>query len=67
MPQRLGLRAWLEQQIDSGNYKGVEWLDRAKGQFIVPWKHASRHGWHSEDAALFKAWAVYTRRFQEGM
>ena len=68
MPQeRLGLRAWLETQIDSQEYCGVRWLDRNKGTFVVPWKHGSRHGWkQNQDAALFKAWAVYTGRFREG-
>lgn len=62
---RLSLPCWLEEQISSGRYKGLSWVDRSKREFTVPWKHASRHGWLEDDAALFKAWAVYTRRYRE--
>lgn len=65
--ERLGLRAWLEQKIDNCEFPGVEWLDRSRGTFVIPWKHASRHGWEqNQDAALFKAWAIYTGRYVEG-
>lgn len=62
---RLSLPCWLEEQISSGRYKGLRWVDRSKREFTVPWKHASRQGWLEDDAALFKAWAVYTRRYRE--
>ena len=58
------MRHWLELAINSGNFPGVEWIDRHRGKFRVPWKHASRHGWDIEtDASIFKMWAVYTGKY----
>ncbi|XP_046884827.1 interferon regulatory factor 1-like isoform X2 [Hypomesus transpacificus] len=58
---RLRLRPWLEQQIQSGRYPGVSWLDQSAGVFQIPWKHAARHGWSIDrDASLFRSWAMYT-------
>ncbi|XP_067092032.1 interferon regulatory factor 1a isoform X2 [Osmerus mordax] len=60
-PGRLRLRPWLEQQIQSGRYPGVSWLDQSTGVFQIPWKHAARHGWSIDrDASLFRSWAMYT-------
>ena len=62
--ERLKMRHWLEQAIDSGEYPGVEWTDKHHGTFRVPWTHASRHGWDiDKDASLFKMWAMYTGKY----
>lgn len=62
---RLRLRPWLEQQIRSGNYPGVIWLDEAAQIFQIPWKHAARHGWSiDKDATLFRNWAIHTGRYR---
>ena len=64
--ERLGLRSWLEKNLDSRKYQGVKWVEKSKGTFSIGWKHASRHGWdEDEDAALFKDWAIHTGRYHE--
>ncbi|KAK7913131.1 hypothetical protein WMY93_013342 [Mugilogobius chulae] len=64
---RLRLRAWLEEQIHSGKYPGVRWLDKPAQIFQIPWKHAARHGWSIDrDATLFRSWAMHTGRYEPG-
>ena len=64
---RLCLPSWLEEQINSGKYRGLKWTDRGKMTFSVPWKHGSQQGWNKdEDAKIFKAWATYTGVYDEG-
>ncbi|KAM9817514.1 interferon regulatory factor 2-like [Neosynchiropus ocellatus] len=65
--RRLRMRQWLEEQIDSGCYPGVIWLDQPEKVFQIPWKHAARHGWSLDrDATLFQSWAVHTGRYRPG-
>ncbi|XP_047145011.1 uncharacterized protein LOC100215166 isoform X1 [Hydra vulgaris] len=66
-PTRLGLRAWLEVQVNSGMYKGLHWINQSEGIFQMSWKHASGQDWNSEDASLFKQWAIHTGKFREGI
>jgi len=62
--ERLKMRHWLQNAIDSGEFDGVEWTDKREGKFRVPWKHASRHGWDIDrDACIFKRWAIYTGKY----
>ncbi|XP_020895519.1 interferon regulatory factor 3 isoform X2 [Exaiptasia diaphana] len=64
MQRRLRLRDWLVVQIESGNFLGLEWLDKERRIFRVPWKHGSRQSWKEEvDAAVFREWAIYTGRY----
>ncbi|KAM4592976.1 interferon regulatory factor 2-like isoform 1-T1 [Odontesthes bonariensis] len=66
-PGRLRLRPWLEEQIQSGRYPGVSWLDQSARIFQIPWKHAARHGWSIDrDATLFRSWAMHTGRYRPG-
>ncbi|XP_060924818.1 interferon regulatory factor 1-like [Limanda limanda] len=66
-PGRLRLRPWLEEQIHSGRYPGVSWLDQSAQIFQVPWTHAARHGWSIDrDATLFRSWAMHTGRYHPG-
>ncbi|XP_029354107.1 interferon regulatory factor 1-like [Echeneis naucrates] len=66
-PGRLRLRPWLEEQIQSGKYPGVSWLDQSAQVFQIPWTHAARHGWSIDrDATLFRSWAIYTGRYRPG-
>nr|XP_057945769.1 interferon regulatory factor 1-like [Doryrhamphus excisus] len=61
---RLRLKTWLEEQIESGKYPGVCWLDKSEKVFQIPWKHAARHGWSIDrDATLFRSWAMHTGRY----
>ncbi|KAG7462772.1 hypothetical protein MATL_G00188260 [Megalops atlanticus] len=65
---RLRMRPWLEEQIHSGKYPGVTWLDETAGVFQIPWKHAARHGWNiDKDATLFRNWAMHTGRYKPGI
>ncbi|XP_041649116.1 interferon regulatory factor 1a [Cheilinus undulatus] len=64
---RQRLRPWLEEQIQSGKYPGVSWLDQSARIFQIPWKHAARHGWSIDrDATLFRSWAMHTGRYRPG-
>ncbi|XP_006860834.1 PREDICTED: interferon regulatory factor 4-like [Chrysochloris asiatica] len=63
----LRLRDWLVAQIDSGRYAGLCWEDSGKTLFRIPWKHAAKLGYKAQqDAALFRAWAVYKGKHLEG-
>ncbi|XP_072523219.1 interferon regulatory factor 3 isoform X2 [Salminus brasiliensis] len=48
---------WLRQQIDSGQYPGVNWLNPERTLFTIPWKHALRQDSNSDDVLIFRAWA----------
>ncbi|XP_059386412.1 interferon regulatory factor 3 [Carassius carassius] len=48
---------WLNEQIQSGRYPGVCWINKEQRQFSIPWKHASRQDSNSDDVLIFKAWA----------
>ncbi|XP_040920299.1 interferon regulatory factor 10 [Toxotes jaculatrix] len=64
---KLHLKEWLITQIESGKYEGLCWEDEDKTMFRIPWKHAAKKDYkQTEDAALFKAWAVYKGKYREG-
>nr|XP_019604066.1 PREDICTED: interferon regulatory factor 4-like isoform X2 [Rhinolophus sinicus] len=63
----LRLRDWLVAQIESGRYTGLRWEDAGKTLFRIPWKHAAKQGYQAQqDAALFRAWAIYKGKHLEG-
>lgn len=63
----LRLRDWLVEQIESRRYAGLCWEDAGKTLFRIPWKHAAKQGYQAQqDAALFRAWAVYKGKHLEG-
>ena len=62
-PERL--RDWLINQINSGKFRGLEWLDEEKTVFRVPWIHAKKRDYDEErDSALFKEWAMHTGKYK---
>ncbi|KAM8919786.1 interferon regulatory factor 4-like [Lycaon pictus] len=64
----LRLRDWLVAQIESGRYAGLRWEDAGKTLFRIPWKHAAQQGYRAQqDAALFRAWAIYKGKHLEGI
>uniref|UniRef100_A0A3P8YGW4 IRF tryptophan pentad repeat domain-containing protein n=1 Tax=Esox lucius TaxID=8010 RepID=A0A3P8YGW4_ESOLU len=61
------LRCWLVDQINSGRYRGLIWDDDDKTMFRIPWKHAGKQDFRSEeDGAIFKAWAVFKGKLPDG-
>ncbi|XP_064513722.1 interferon regulatory factor 7 isoform X4 [Pseudopipra pipra] len=63
--QRLRFVPWLLNAINSGNYRGLRWLDRERTTFRVPWKHNARKDITSSDLEVFKAWAKVGGRYEE--
>ncbi|XP_041841308.1 interferon regulatory factor 8 [Melanotaenia boesemani] len=61
------LKQWLMEQIQSGQYSGLQWEDETRTMFRIPWKHAGKQDYNQEvDASIFKAWAVFKGKFKEG-
>ncbi|XP_013881639.1 interferon regulatory factor 1b isoform X2 [Austrofundulus limnaeus] len=64
---RMRMRPWLEKMIDSNSISGLNWVDKERTMFSIPWKHAARHGWElDKDACLFKEWAIHTGKYSPG-
>ena len=63
---RQRLRPWLSDQIDSGNYPSLEWLDKEKMIFKIPWKHFGKPGVNDDDAKIFREWARHTGKYKDG-
>ncbi|XP_028328077.1 interferon regulatory factor 4a [Gouania willdenowi] len=62
------LRQWLIEQIESQRYPGLVWENDEKSIFRIPWKHAGKQDYNrEEDAALFKAWALFKGKYKEGV
>ncbi|XP_066532249.1 interferon regulatory factor 4 [Hoplias malabaricus] len=62
------LRQWLIEQVNSGKYPGLVWENSDKTVFRIPWKHAGKQDYNrDEDAALFKAWALFKGKYREGI
>ncbi|XP_075955915.1 interferon regulatory factor 10 isoform X2 [Anarhichas minor] len=67
MEAKMHMKEWLVAQLESGKYEGLCWEDESKAMFRIPWKHAAKKDYkQTEDAALFKAWAVYKGKYREG-
>lgn len=62
--ERERMRPWLINQVKSGRFRGLKFLDPDQTLICIPWKHAARHGWSLDgDASLFQEWAQHTRKF----
>ncbi|KAJ7389400.1 Interferon regulatory factor 2 [Desmophyllum pertusum] len=65
--KRMRFRDWLIQKLDSKEIEGVQWIDRPRGLFKIPWKHGSRHGWCVQtDVEIFRQWAMHSGKFRDG-
>ncbi|KAM6202550.1 interferon regulatory factor 9 [Rhynchocyon petersi] len=61
------LRDWLVEQVESAKFPGVCWDNKDKTMFRIPWKHAGKQDFREDqDAALFKAWAMFKGKYKEG-
>lgn len=57
----------MVEQVESGNFPGVCWDDPEKTMFRIPWKHAGKQDFREDqDAAFFKAWAIFKGKYKEG-
>ncbi|XP_056457100.1 interferon regulatory factor 2-like [Gadus chalcogrammus] len=66
--ERMRMRPWLEEQINSCLIPGLKWVNKEKKIFQIPWMHAARHGWDlQKDAPLFMKWAIHTGKYQLGV
>ncbi|KAF3836448.1 hypothetical protein F7725_029006, partial [Dissostichus mawsoni] len=53
--------------VSSDKFPGLMWDDDAKTMFRIPWKHAGKQDFRKdEDAAIFKAWAVFKGKLRDG-
>ncbi|XP_042591158.1 interferon regulatory factor 8-like [Cyprinus carpio] len=60
------LRSWIVEQVNSGKYQGLVWDNPEKTMFRIPWKHAGKQDFRTdEDAAIFKAWAEFKGKLLE--
>jgi hypothetical protein len=48
------LRPWLEEILNKHEVPGVEWIDKEKSEFRVPWKKQNSPDWKERDGELFK-------------
>ena len=65
--QRQRFTPWLEQQIESGDIDGLEWIDKEIGIFRVPWVRVDKPEFELEThAELFKRWASHTGKYRPG-
>jgi len=65
--ERQRFTPWLEEQINRGDIDGLEWIDREKGLFKVPWVRVDKPEFVLEThAELFKRWAQHTGKYRQG-
>ena len=65
--ERQRFTPWLEDQINQGNIDGLEWIEKEKGIFRVPWVRVDKPEFELEThAELFKRWAQHTGKYRQG-
>ncbi|XP_055505938.1 interferon regulatory factor 3-like [Leucoraja erinacea] len=57
------LRPWLIDQVNSGRFPGLRWVNGRRNMFRIPWKHASRQDLTQDDYRIFRDWAIASGRF----
>ena len=50
---RVLLRPWLESMLETGRIPGLEWFDKNRSMFKVPWKHRSKKDWSIRHRSVF--------------
>lgn len=51
---RQRMQPWLESRINSQDIEGLEWIDKEKKMFKVPWKHVGNREWSERDGIIFR-------------
>ncbi|XP_015677366.1 uncharacterized protein LOC107292762 [Protobothrops mucrosquamatus] len=64
-PKKVGFFDWLIEQINSGSYTGLEWTDKNHTEFCIPWKHYSKRDLVADDYKIFRAWAMYSKKYNK--
>jgi len=54
-PKQCRLRPWLQSWIDSGEIRGLCWLNSERTKFTIPWKHGAKQDWSPESGRIFMA------------
>ena len=62
--KRLRFRDWLIDKLNTKEIEGVQWIDRERGLFKIPWVHGSHQSWNMNDAELFRQWAIYSGKYE---
>ncbi|XP_020625466.1 interferon regulatory factor 2-like isoform X2 [Orbicella faveolata] len=61
--KRLRFKDWLIERLDTGEIRGVQWIDRERGLFKIPWVHGSHKNWNLNDVEIFRQWAIYSGKY----
>lgn len=62
--KRLRFRDWLIDKLNTRDIEGVQWIDRERGLFRIPWVHGSHRTWNINDAEIFRQWAIYSGKYE---
>lgn len=63
---RKRMRTFLGDLLDSQDVPGLEWVNKERKTFRMPWKHAKKKGYDSgKDTLLIKLWAMNTGRYRK--
>lgn len=62
--KRLRFRDWLIDKLNTREIEGVQWIDRERGLFRIPWVHGSHHTWNENDVEIFRQWAIYSGKYE---
>ena len=57
---------WLQDQIEKKDIEGLEWIDKERGIFKVPWVRVDKPEFEPAHAELFKRWAQHTGKYRRG-
>ncbi|CAL1547766.1 unnamed protein product [Lymnaea stagnalis] len=63
---RKRLRPWLERMINMAECPGLVWENKEERTFRIPWRHFNNKEWVEEDSKIFREWAKYTGKYQDG-
>jgi len=51
--ERVLLRPWLEIMLETSSIPGLDWFDKERMMFKVPWKHRSKKDWSIRHSSVF--------------